>query len=460
MREENLNIAQRLDEFVASNDILFYLQGPPGVGKTKETFLWMLQSLVKDSNALWAWICLTKSGSMAGLNVVYLLDRPDIELNAVRYRVFHTSNLVTDLCDWGVTLVIFVNGNQRNRSPIDDCVLMDLKTIAVSSQQMTFDDSLQKQQAYTVSGWKKTEYLEACRDDIFYTLIKAALQTGDFSEEELDDPTMRDEVVAAKYHVAGGCARWMFQFTAEELLSSAGAIHSIQNYVGRVFYNEIVSSFHGDRRIAEVNHLLSRIDNRTVIVSQYVANQLVLCYGEALFEQALLLLGDSNPAMDGVFMKLNFMCRLGRSTSEKKVPIDLVGKSGSDLLPLLQSGGKKVQFRLSTFDTAIFTASDEDWFIPQIFNNGGFDCVQYRTGKLVFVQITHSVTHSFNLKWYEQFYSTFVKRFPALEIAECEVWFIVQEDLVDIFEPSAPNGNLTGYIKNSHRVAGMKRVHA
>ena len=47
MREENLNIARHLDGFVATNNLLFYLQGPPGVGKTKESIVWMLQSVVK-----------------------------------------------------------------------------------------------------------------------------------------------------------------------------------------------------------------------------------------------------------------------------------------------------------------------------------------------------------------------------------------------------------------------------
>ena len=465
LRDENLEIARRLDQFVATNDLLFYLQGPPGVGKTKESILWMLQSVAKgsgaeDSNAPWAWIPLTKSGGTGVVNEVYLLDRSGTASNPVRYRVIHTSNLATDLCNWGVKVVVFDNGNQGNRGPIDDCLVMKLKTIAVSSLQMKFDDSFSRQQSYTVSGWKEAEYLEACKDDIFFNSIKATLQTGDFTEEELNDPTTRSEVVAAKYHLAGGCARWMFQYSVEQLLSPAGVIQSIDNHVDRVSYHQVIAGFIGDRSITEVNHLLSRIDNRAVIVSQYVANQLVLRFGEALLRQALLLLGDSNPAMDGVLMEMDFILRLGRSTSEQKVSIDLVIELGADPVPLLQSGGKKIKFRFSTFDTEVFTVADEDWFIPKIFNNGGFDCVQYRMGKLIFVQITRSGTHSFNLKWYQKFHDAFVKTFPALEVAECEVWFIVQEGLVDIFAPDAPTGNLTGFRKDSFKVAGMRRIRA
>jgi hypothetical protein len=170
-----------------------------------------------------------------------------------------------------------------------------------------------------VSGWKEAEYLEACEDNIFYNSIKATLQTGDFTEEELDDPTTRGEVVAAKYHLAGGCARWMFQFSSEQLLSPAGAIQSIENHVDRVSYHQIIDGFSGDRSSTEVNHLLSRIDSRAVIVSQYVANHLVLRFGEALLRHALILMGNSNPAMDGVLMVMDFILRLGRSTFKQKV---------------------------------------------------------------------------------------------------------------------------------------------
>lgn len=459
MREENVNISRCLDEFVASTDQLFYLQGPPGVGKTKESIIWMLQSVVKDS-AAWAWIPLTKSGGTGGLFEVYLLDRSGTESNDVRYRIFHTANLASDLMEWGVKVVIFDNGNQGNRGPIDDCQVMKLKTIVVSSLQMKFDDSYSRQQSYTASGWKESEYLEACTDQDFYNSVKASLQTGDFTEEELNCPAMREEVVAAKYHLAGGCARWMLQYSAEQLLSPAGTIQSIENHVDRVSYHQVIEGFNGDRSITEVNHLLSRIDSRAVIVSQYVANKLVLRFGEALLRQALLLLGNSNPAMDGVLMEMDFILRLGKSTSKQKVSVDLIVEPGSDPLPLLESGSRKIMFRVSTFNTADFTVADEDWFIPQIFNNGGFDCVQYRMGKLIYVQVTRASTHSFNLKWYQRFYAAFVKKFPLLEVPVCEVLFIVQEGLVGSFTPNAPTGNLTGFSKDSFKVAGLRRITA
>jgi hypothetical protein len=323
---------------------------------------------------------------------------------------------------------------------------------------MKFDDSCSRHQAYIVNGWKEAEYSEACEDQDFFNFVKATLQTDGFSEEELDNPDMRDDVVAAKYHLAGGCARWMFQYSAEQLLSPAGNIESIDNHLDRVSYNQILKGFGGDRSVSEVNHLLSRIDDRAVIVSQYVANQLVFRHGEALLRQALLLLGDSNPAMD-VLMEMDFIMRLGRSTSEKKMTIDLVLESGADPVPVLQSGDQRIKYSLSTFATAEFILEDGVWFVPQIFNDGGFDCVQYRLGKLVYVQVTRSATHSFKLDWYQKFYLAFAAKFPLLVITTCEVWFVVQESLVDTFRPADPTGSLDKYVKESYKVAGMRRIN-
>jgi hypothetical protein len=113
---------------------------------------------------------------------------------------------------------------------------------------------------------------------------------------------------------------------------------------------------------------------------------------------------------------------------------------------------------------------DGDWFLPQVFhhNGGGFDCVQYRTGKLLFVHLITSLrlseTHSFslNLKWYQRFRSAFAAKFPALTIAECEVWFVVREAVLGTFQPvsssAVSSGTLTGYAQGSYKVVGMRRM--
>lgn len=463
LREENRNIAGKLDEFFESSDTLFYLQGPPGVGKTKESIIWLIQSMINASkveslSGPWVWIPLTKSGKTQ-VNSVYLLDRINGRTDAVKFRKVSTSHLAEDLVAWGVTMAVLDNCNEENRGAVDLCVVLDIKTVAVSSLQMRFDSSYSRQQSYVVNGWTKAEYMEACKDDDFYSSVKTALQTGDFTDDELDNPALRDEVVTAKYHIAGGSARWMFQFSADQLLAPAGSMESIHSHLDRVSQNQIVSGFIGDRSVTEVNHLLSRIDGRPTIVSQYVANQLVDRFGTALLKQALLLASDANPSMDGILLEMDFMLRLGKSTHQKDF-VYLVMKPGADPEPVFDSGGKKIMYRMSTFPKAKIDVNDGDWFIPQIFNNGGFDGVQYRAGKLIFVQITRAATHSFNLEWFQKFLKAFVQKFPHLKVEECEVWFIVPEENIGTFKPAESSGVLTGYKHGTYKVAGMRRIRA
>eukprot|EP01033_Poteriospumella_lacustris_P013706 gene13705-9817_t len=463
LRNENWEIARELDSFLASELQLFYLQGPPGVGKTKESLLWMLQSIVKGSQAKdypgpWAWIPLAKSAACGDGHTVYLLVKSGAS-STVKYTKFRTSKLSTHLCDWGVTLVVFDHCNGDNRSPVDACAHQGFKTIAVSSMQMKYDMSF-GEAAYAMNGWKKEEYLEACKDAAFYELVKAALQTGDFTDDELNNPAMRDEVVAAKHHLAGGSARWMFQFSTDQLLSSDDGVGSINNLLARLTPVQMESGFYGDRSITEVNHMLTRIDGCPVIVSQYVANCLVTRFGEALMKAAQVLVrGSSNPAMDGILMGMEFVYRLGRSTPEKTTMIHLITEQGAEPIAVFESGGKTISFRLSTLASGTLTVVDGDWFVPQVFNNGGFDCVQYRAGKLIFVQVPRSEKHSFNLKWYQKFRTAFVE-VSGLTITECEVWFVVREEVVATFKSARSFGTLTGYEKGNYKVVGMRRLSA
>ena len=67
------------------------------------------------------------------------------------------------------------------------------------------------------NGWTQYEYVAACRHDQFYATVKHALRTAEFDEQALDDPALREDIVCAKFHIAGRCARWMFRMDAATL---------------------------------------------------------------------------------------------------------------------------------------------------------------------------------------------------------------------------------------------------
>lgn len=219
----------------------------------------------------------------------------------------------------------------------------------------------------------------------------------------------------------------------------------------------------GDRREAEVNQTLTRIDGCPAIVSQFVANRLVERFGEALLTAARAMgrgtfAAHSHPTMDDVLAGMEFVHRSGRSAHGQPSAFRLVPEEGAEPSPLLFSGDKAIHFRLSTFASASFAVDEGDWFVPQVRHRGGFDCVQYWAGRLIFVEVVRSETHSLALQWHERFRAAFAEKFPDLAIAACEVWFVVSAEALDSFRPAAPCGTLTGCEPGSCRVVGMEQA--
>ena len=364
-----------------------------------------------------------------------------------------TSHLNCAGCD----LVVLDNCNESNKGPMNECTSDDIKTVAVSSLQMKLDMSFGPQDTYTVNGWTEAEFIDACKNDAFYNSVKHNLQTDGFSSEDMDNPALRDDIILAKHHIAGASARWMFDVSTDNLLASSSTAGSVEYHMSRAKYDHIVDGFTGDRSLTEVNHLLSRIDEKPVIVSRYVATRLVEAHGEKLLQSALLLFGDSNPAMDGVLLEMDFILRLGRSKPEHTQQVMLVRAVNSEPEPVFPSGCKRIVFRYKTLPTDCCGVADGDWMVPRVFNNGGFDCVQYHEQSLNFVQVTRAATHSFKLKWYEQFRKAFIEAFPALPVKKCAVYFVVPDTMVDTFKPQAANGTLGGY-DGGYKVMGLRRV--
>ncbi len=469
MRTENVKIANKLDDFWKSENISFMLQGPPGVGKTKETLLWILNKLAKNQGLVAAWIRLEKispAGGGPAPMVVFILEQDREDPAGVHFeRIDEVTidDLRSVLTEYVCKVVVFDNVNEQNKNPMLHIRAgKEQKVIVACSLQLKHDASLSNEVSYTANGWTLSEYLDACTNNEFYESVKSNLRTDEFTEEDmndLNDTDMRTDIVTAKHHIAGGSARWMFQFSADDLLDPAGVdANCIEHHLARASLEQIIAGFRQDRSITEVNHMMTRIDGKPTIVSQYMANCMTQKHGEALVRSARHLLGDSNPAMDGILMEMEFILRLGRSTAVKEETVDLIMEANTDPRPVFASGRTVVRFRLKTFVDQLLALCDGDWMVPSVFNNGGFDCVQYLGTVLIFVQITRSATHSFKLKWYQKFCDAFTAKFPSITISSTEVHFVVQEELVGTFKPKAAEGTLANFNKDEFKVVGMRRM--
>ena len=168
----------------------------------------------------------------------------------------------------------------------------------------------------------------------------------------------------------------------------------------------------------------------------------------------MLIQGDRNPHADGVLLEMDFVMRLGNSTAEAPsiIPMTTItdGQVSFD-------SGKRVHSFCDSLD-ATTAPQHGDWFIPDFFNNGGYDAVQFNPETLRYVQVTRSKTHSFNLNWNQKFFNMFRDSLPDVHIALCEVFFVVPREIVKDFRPKDASGKLAHFNKSNFQVVGFQRV--
>lgn len=467
MREENIKLANKLDEFVNSTkDRLFTVQGPPGVGKTKETLAWILNRLTNHPAEVFAWIKLTAKTSPTITHAVYVMRKSSNSEseNLVDYQRFRIGggSLVSALRRLNVDVVIFDNCTQQNNIPAFEC-LVALKTIMVSSLQLKSNSDIPCKSWHVMNGWTLEEYQAACRNNAFYDSVKENLSTDSLDPvadlENMSDEDKRNEIIAKKFYVAGSSARWMFELSTEILLHEQPFGDSIQSHLVHATIEQLKSGcINDDCSNTSVNHLLTRIKGRATIVSQYVANALVARHGEQLLKFARKLNGtngENNPSLDGILMEMEFIFQLGKSRAGAKKVIELYDENKKVAIRL-ESGKNVIKYVKKDFPSASFTVKKGDWMVPSSFSNGGFDCVQYKKNELLFVQITRSITHSFNLNYYQQFRVMFEDKFAFAKINKCSVWFVVREEVVGEFSPKERVGNLKDFEK--FEVGAFKRI--
>jgi hypothetical protein len=448
LRNENVIIEDRLERF--KDNVLrtsFILQGAPGSGKTKQSLLWLLDRVPTDETQHVAWVCLLPGVGAAAL-AFFLRGSAENRsfLVCEEHVTYDPGSLVALMVAKNCSLAVFANCNAVNGAFPETCEDEGRKIIRVSALEIQPVCNVTTIETYVVNGWTLEEYQQACADDKFYDSVKHNLRTDEYSAAELDDRILRDDVVAAKYHVAGANARWMLEVSMDVLLDPKGWENcSIQCLAPRaVRLKELRRGFNWYRWDFSTNHLLSRIQGEVVFVSRYVACLLATTHHEALVECAKQLAG-ANYGMQETLQRMEFIARLGRDRKQQGLPIMLYNRAfPAEAVQVFTSGPSTQFYRLSTFCVAKITLVEGMWFVPEVVNSAGFDCVQWADGGLKFVQVARLAKQSFNLKWFESFRARFAAKF-AVSPRWCRVYFVVPQAEVTAFTPPPAQGALQDY---------------
>jgi hypothetical protein len=224
--------------------------------------------------------------------------------------VSHTELAVT-LLEYESGVVVLDNCSDVNGAYLVSCRKTVGKVISVSSVDLNLK-AARGYQLYKVAGWTLREYQAACTNTAFYNSDKQNLHTDGFTAEDLDDPLQRSDIVAAKFHLSGANARWMFGCSTGDLLCDGASNSAISLHIADANMCSVRAGMQGNWCDADINHLFSCTANREVtFVSHYVANGLAIELGGELVSAARALLGH-NHAVDAVIAKIDFLSRLGR----------------------------------------------------------------------------------------------------------------------------------------------------
>ena len=395
------------------------VEGPPGTGKSTVAWAWACH-LAGHGHAV-VWVHRWRNGSsccaVLGGGVVShfsLESEREAEIMPTARR----------LAAWATADVLVVDGVTRQSVALLDGAARWAKSVrgrraaTVSSVQVyvTPEDAdeyrLSNLQVYS---WTKAEYLAACAEPEFWRQVRPKLgwvdgdargEIDDRNEHEppfamMDDEQYQTAVIEQKFRVAGHCARWMFYVSVRDLVGETiptsvqrvGNFHTLaQGLVGvraEVAVNQLVSAFTSSA--GDSFQLVSRMVTR--YVSQYCELAFVTSAANAV--------GDANAAFDGWVLELEFLCRVRLAQTHNNDRRDYVRVYESDaegnMTELQLPVNRRVMFR-QTEDVAHCDIAGENdvatWFIPLVWNQGGYDAAMYRDGCLYFFQITRNTAHT------------------------------------------------------------------
>jgi hypothetical protein len=390
---------------------IIMIQGPPGSGKSSMTWVWASQL---DSVC---WIHLDEL-----VATVCSRDGPEW----VRYTESH-EGVLDIVASWHSKFLI-LDGIVKEKHAelvsraIAKWLIEGKKLVLVCSLQYVIKaETLQvhKVAPFEMPSWTFQEYQEAyANEDFKKSISEDIFPDGDNDEEKLED----------KYFVAGGSARWMFQFTVSD------AIDDIERQISRVGTDAqlLLKGLEGERSNTSISHLFCSLDKKPFIISEFATRALAEKCESSFLTNARNSALALNPSFDGWILEAEFIYRL-RAAEVK------IYRRGSDVASHLPVAAT---LKFTNFSDIKAMPAPNTWLIPMRWNQACFDSVQVLPEDgFRFVQVTRSKTHSLKKKYIVLFLDQFVKTLKA-PVKFFEFWFVVpnQSEYND-FSPKIPEGS-------------------
>ena len=380
--------------------------GPPGTGKSVTAYLSCLQQRA-TVNTVWIHLKSTMGGFAA-----YVLVLPK---DKDGFSMVFSDHLDVGRClesgKFGDVEMLVIDGVRKNAVVPYEAWLKGAKgrrVVVVTSHSgfARIKPHEANHRKVAVDGWKREEYAAALSLPALWDQVKVNLDTlpsasgSGFTKEEL---------IAAKFQVAGHSARWFFGFKTAEVEAA------VQDALDRCpSLSKAVSGDTGDASEDAVNSLWTQTGGTRRPVSALVAKQLSYNFDDRVlqaFRDAAS--GAKDPALDGKVLELDFDQRLHRASKDalnRHITLQYEGEQGSTgvhdeqkwevkmsgvfgftdakylksvlqdkvLAPLLLVADTDNKRDDALTPTDVANALDHVWLRPLRFNQGAYDFVRLR----------------------------------------------------------------------------------
>ena len=468
LRSDVVKLFGTLRNKVIRDSSICYVVGPPGVGKSFATYVFICTLL--NQNCVITWIYFRTfsgvhyvrfQGHQKSSGVVPTESESFKAFLAEGDRETKTHILVLDGFtekDRGTYAAIekgcqnWVAANRKERRFI---AVTSLGSHPRMHDQEKVDLDLQ---IFSVYSWTKSECIEAAKIDAFFDLVQNNLD-GHLTKDpyrtvsEIAVPT-RDEIIESKFFFAGGCARYMFDYRTNQVISEI--LEHTENCEDFFPY---LSGTHGHSAEGAVNHLLSSYPNPvfpetssriSVPVSEFAATLIADKMGPALIlKLRSSLKTEKLPSMDGqlfemfVFAKLQCsgICFLEKWAVDRR--LSWMRRWSPGFWPAM---------RILSFDPLKsqppILQECGTWLRPLKWMQGGYDVVYVNPGAkaVTFVQITRSNTHSFLTEHFQQLLNI-IRWVWRINIEYLDIYFLVPVCRSHTFRVQSPSsvGLFEGY---------------
>jgi hypothetical protein len=371
------------------------VQGPPGTGKSTFGWAWARsKAYTSEEEVLWAHLEKGKASV-----VVRLCGNEAIPLGELEDQPF-----VDVIHKFKGTFIVLDGIGLETPDSILKAARKTLtgrRVVELTSQGLV--DTLQathtsETEVHVALSWSFEQYSAAMSDKKFRDNVGWKGQTWAVDLEE-------------KFFYAGGCARWMFGFSVDQVIKDIEA-----GLEKRSCKEELLSGLGAKTGRESVNRLLQLCDadQGCVFVSQFLARRLATMFELSFVTQAALH-SPHNPSFQGWILEMKFIC-LVRQAHKNNTRVAVKCGKKTETWKVV----KLIDFK-NPEDLTGLLIEENTCFLPLRWNQGAYDLafLVQRKGKWCarFVQVTLGESHTFKGR-----FATALKN--VLQVTENDVVFM------------------------------------